>query len=133
MENVLKTWMINTPTAQNRLKRLDGGISVYLSMPTANPNPAVLLGLSGGGPMRRKDLPQTSQRFQIDVIGKTRDMACQITLGLIRDMDEIPWQTMYVHNGTYLMSAVVDSMRWLPDPDSDVPRYVIDALVTTVT
>lgn len=132
-ETVVKTWLSGTVSAQSALKRPDGGVNVFLAMPKANPNPVILLRLVSGGPTPRKDLPQHTQRFHFDVIGRSRGEAVAIMLGVCHEMDQLgrdgPGPLI---SGVYLASIQVQSMRWLPDPDSDIPRYVVDALVTTI-
>lgn len=36
----------------------------------------------------------------------------------------------YVHDGIRLHGASDPTSRWLPDPDSDRPRYIVEASVT---
>lgn len=133
VEPAVKTWLATTSVAA-LVTRSPGVLSIYLSMPPAAPIPAVLITLVGGGPLGNADLPQTSYRVQFDCLGLTRDQASQLAQALIAELE---WLGRggpgVVVGGVYLGSAGVVSTQWSPDPDSDRPRYIVDAAITTVT
>lgn len=133
-ENVVKRWLIDATSVAPLLMRSAGAYSIYLAMPKAAPNPALTVSLVGGGPDNRNDLPQQSDRIQFDCWGRSRDEAGLICRTLMGELDSLARQAGYVEpgSGVYLAAASVLSKRWLPDPESDTPRYIVDALITTV-
>jgi hypothetical protein len=71
--------------------------------------------------------------MQFDCWGKTRSQAGDIGRTLIAELEDLAQTGGRIVNGTYLGAAATQNMRWLPEPDSDTPRYIVDALITTVT
>ncbi len=131
-ESVVKRWLLTTSVA-SLLMRSAGQYSIYLAMPPASPNPALTVSLVSGGP-DRNDLPQQTDRIQFDCWGLTRDQAGLISRTLIAELESLARSGSYIDptSGAYLGCARVVSKRWLPDPESDTPRYIVDALITTV-
>lgn len=106
---------------------------VYLAIPKSATLPVLLIRLIGGGPKLRADLPLTRYRLQFDCVDVSRQGASALARALIADLDGLGAdEPGAVHQGVYLGSADVLAMRWQPDPDSDTPRYIVDALITTV-
>lgn len=127
----VKTWLAGTQLADLTLQ--PGGPAIHLAMPKSNPQPAILINLIAGGPVSRADLPMTRYRLQFDCIAKSRDTASLLARVLVTELDALGFTNPgVVAAGVYLGGADVLSMRWLPDPNSDVPRYIVDALITTV-
>jgi len=131
-ETTVKTWLLTTSVAP-LLLRPDGGYSIYNAMPAKSPIPALVAFQVTGGPRSRKDLPEQQVRMQFDCWGKTRLQAGDIARALIAECEDCARTGGRVINGVYLGAAVTQTMRWLPEPDSDTPRYIVDALITTVT
>jgi hypothetical protein len=131
-EAIIKTWLLDTEVAP-LLQRPDGNFSIYNAMPAKSPIPALIAWQVSGGPAPRKDLPEQQVRMQFDCWGKTRAQAGDIARTLIAELEDCARTGGRVINGTYLGAAATTSMRWLPEPDSDTPRYIVDALITTVT
>lgn len=133
VDQAVRQWLLSTPVAP-LVQRGDGGYSLYLSMPSAAPVPALTVRLVGGGPRDGKDLPEGRYRLSFDCWGTTRDQAGQVALTLISQLlalgCDYDGPTLA---GTTLGAASVLGFRWLPDPESDEARYVVDALITTVT
>lgn len=130
-ETTVKLWLIGTSVAA-LVTRPDGGISIYNAMPTAAPIPAVVLQQVSGGPSALKDLPEQQVRIQFDCWGTTRTEASNIAQTLSSELDQLARTVGPVINGVYLGATSVPQTRWLPDPDSDTPRYIVDALIVTV-
>ena len=79
------------------------------------------------------DLPVTRYRFSFDCLAKTRAQADVLALTLVSVIQWLGVGVGYESSvGVYLASAETLSVRWQPDPDSDTPRYIVDALITTV-
>lgn len=132
VQQAVKTWLTGSDLAP-LVTRPDGKVDIYLAMPKSSPKPVVLVNLIGGGPSNKGDLPTSRYRFSFDVIGNTREVADEIARAL---MSELVWLGQggpgQICDGVYLGAADVLNMRWQPDPDSDTPRYIVDALITTV-
>jgi hypothetical protein len=131
-EAVVKTWLLSTSVAP-LLLRNNGGYSIYNAMPAKSPIPALVAWQVTGGPITRKDLPEQQARIQFDCWGLTRLQAGDIARTLIAELENLAQGGGDIISGVYLGAAVTQTMRWLPDPDSDTPRYIVDALITTVT
>jgi hypothetical protein len=131
-EAVVKAWLTTTLVAP-LLLRPDGRYSIYNAMPAKSPVPALIAWQVTGGPAPRKDLPEQQVRMQFDCWGLSRLQAGEIARTLIGELEDCARTGGAIVSGVYLGSAVTQSMRWLPDPDSDTPRYIVDALITTVT
>lgn len=131
-ETVIKTYLLASTVAP-LVKRADGGYSIYNAMPSAAPVPAVISFQISGGPVQRKDLPEQQTLIQFDCWGKTRVQAGDIARAVIAELEWCGRTGGAVIGGVYLGTSTVQNMRWLPEPDSDTPRYIVDALITTVT
>jgi len=130
-ENVVKAWLPTTSVGP-LVRRADGGYSVFLAMPTGSPLPAIIISQVSGGPDNRKDLPQQTVRIQFDCWGRTRTEAGTIARTLMGELDWLPRNGGAIVQGAYLGATQITNMLWLPDPESDTPRYIVDALITTV-
>lgn len=131
-EAVVKTWLYSTSVA-TMLLRADGGYSIYHALPAKSPIPALVCFQVSGGPQTRKDLPEQQVRIQFDCWGLSRLQAGDIARALLNELENLAQNGGDIISGVYLGAAVTSNMRWLPDPDSDTPRYIVDALITTVT
>lgn len=131
VENLVKTWALTTDVAP--LVARPGGYNIYLAMPAASPMPSVVLSRVGGGPRARKDLPEEVSRISFSCWANTRAEAGVISRTLCAELETLARTGGYINAGTVLAAGDVVSMIWLPDPDSDKPRYIVDALVTTVS
>jgi hypothetical protein len=131
-EAVVKTWLLTTSVAP-LLLRSNGGYSIYNAMPAKTPIPALIAWQVSGGPRTRKDLPEQQARMQFDCWGLSRLQAGDIARTLIAELEWLAQSGGEIVTGVYLGAAVTQNMRWLPDPDSDTPRFIVDALITTVT
>lgn len=132
-EQLVKAWLKTTPVAATVPLPGNLGPAIFNAMPKAAPNPALLIELIGGGPLSRADLPAAQYRLSFDAFGRTRAEAAAITYALVEALENLGRESTYTDGATTLYTASVVLVRWLPDPDSDTPRYVVDALVTTLT
>lgn len=107
---------------------------IYLAMPKSAPLPAMLCTLIGGGPVAGSDLPQCLYRLSFDCLATSRNGALTSATRLVSELQYlgVADNGYEATQGVYLGSASVLNMRWQPDPDSDTPRYIVDALITTV-
>lgn len=132
VESAAKAWLATTDVAP-LVTRTAGGLSVFLAMPASAPTPCVIVRRVGGGPAVRKDLPEDHSRLSFDCWADTRSQAILIARTLIAECDSLGRNGGYIAGSVYLCVADVLSLLWLPDPDSDKPRYIVDALVTSLT
>lgn len=130
-EETVKKWLTGTSVAA-LVTRADGGINVFNAMPKGAPLPAVVLFQVSGGPSARKDLPEQSVRIQFDCWALSRSQGADIALSIVSELDLLQRSVGPIIDGVYLAATSVPNVRWLPDPESDTPRYIVDALITTV-
>lgn len=131
VDEAVKQWLLDSDDVSTSV--MAGG-HIYLAMPKSSPLPAVIITLIGGGPKRRADLPLSQYRLTFDCLAASRQAASDIARALCGDLDMLGRDGPgYVTAGMYLGGADLLSMRWQPDPDSDTPRYIVDALITTVS
>lgn len=73
--------------------------------------------------LRRIGGPDDSCLVRFDVWGDTKAEAASVAADLATAADAL---AAYTHDGVILHGASVDQSRWLPDVDSDLPRYIVD-------
>jgi hypothetical protein len=131
-EALAKAWALSTSLAP-LLTRTGGGVSIFLAMPTSAPIPALVLHRAGGAPRARKDLPEDAARIQFDCWGNTRAQAGEICRTLVAELESIARSGGFSDGDARLAAAEVTSVFWLPDEQSDTPRYIVDALLITLS
>lgn len=128
----VKLWLTGSSVAP--MVTVAGRVDIYLAMPKAAPNPAIILTLVAGRPVFGKDVPEVSTRLSISCWGPSRYLSDQIARQIVGELEGLARSSEPVlSGGVYLLAADVLNIRWLPDPDSDTPRTIVDALITTVT
>lgn len=131
-ELLVVTWLKASPLAA-LLTRPDGEASIYQSMPLGAPLPVVLAKRIGGAIPRRSDIPYERARISFDCRHPTRTGTWEIAgqlIGLLNNLGELGG----FHDpavGT-LFDCEHLSTRWLPDRESDEPRYIVDGLFTVL-
>jgi hypothetical protein len=130
VETLMKEWTATTGVAP--LVARTGGFNIYLAMPASSPMPAVVIDRVGGGPSPRSDLPQEVSRISFACWGNSRAQAGEIARMLVGELETLARTGGWIQDDVLLAAGEVLSVIWLPDPDSDKPRYIVDALVTTV-
>lgn len=68
----------------------------------------------------------TACRMQFDVWNDSKATACAVALQLASALDAL---ASYSFQGVQLKGAVVEQVRWLPDDESDAPRYIVEAVI----
>lgn len=132
VEGLVQRWLQGTALAAD-LTRPGGGVNIFKAMPKAAPLPSIVLSRVGGAPARGSDVPEDIARISFDCWAASRGQANAISLGLVFLLEELAPTGGYVEGGSRLAVAETVSWLWLPDPASDTPRYVVDALITAVT
>lgn len=130
-EEIVKTWLATTTVAA-LVTRSDGGVNIYNAMPKTAPLPAVVLYQSVGGPISEKDLPEQFARIRFDCWAAKRSEARNIGLQITAELDNLQREGGLIVDGVYLAATTNPLMRWIPDPESDTPRYIVESLITTV-
>lgn len=77
--------------------------------------------------LRRISGPDDACLIQFDVWGDTKVAAMLVATKLATALDAL---SRYVSGGVILHGATVESERWLPDFESDKPRYILDVIFT---
>jgi hypothetical protein len=131
-ETLVKAWLATTPVAP-LVTRPDAGLSIFLAMPTSAPLPAVVLSRVGGAPRAAKDIPEDAARISMHCWAKTRTAASAMASKVVAACESLARDGRYTSGTSHLVAATVISVVWLPDPEADLPRYVVDALFTVVT
>lgn len=133
VETLTKQWLMTTAIPALVTRAVDGGVSIYLAMPPAAPVPAVVLTRLGGGPRRYKELPEDQARISFSCWGTSRAQAGTIVRTLVAELESLGRNGGYVSGDARLADAEVVRVFWLPDPESDTPRYIADALILAVS
>ena len=71
--------------------------------------------------------PDNRCLIQFDAWADTKAAAAQLAADLATALDALG---RYTHDATLLHGARVEGVRWLPDEESDTPRYVVEATFT---
>lgn len=111
VEDAVRAW------ARAALPDLDG--RVFFGASNAAALPQVVLSRVGG--------PDGRCLVQFDVWAKPKAAAAQLAASLATAVDGLG---RYAHGTTLLHGARVEGVRWLPDEESDTPRYVVEATFT---
>jgi hypothetical protein len=69
--------------------------------------------------------PDDAVRYQFDVWGGTKDQAAAAAADLASELSRCRHDTADVR----LHGASWATTRWFPDPDTDRPRYVVEAVI----
>lgn len=133
VENVIKLWLMTTQVT-GLLTRSDGGVSIFLTMPKSTVIPSVIVRRVGGGPQNRKELPLDRARVSLSCWGTSRASAGVLSRMIVAECDELNRTGGWIDGDT---AATLGSLEpvgvlWLPDPVSDTPRYIVDAIATTM-
>lgn len=133
VEGLVQRWLLGTTLAAT-LTRPDGGVSIFRAMPKSSPLPSIVLSRVGGAPARGSDVPADVARISFDCWAASRAVAVALSMDLVFLLEELgPVADGYVEGDARLAVAETVSWLWMPGPDSDTPRYVVDALITAIT
>lgn len=130
VETLTRSWLAGTSVG-TLVQRSGGGTNVFLAMPTSSPLPAVVVSRVGGGPTS-SELPEDVSRLSFQCWGTSRPQVSDIAYALMGELDSLSRLGGYTSGNATLAAAEVLSLLWLPDPESDTARYVVDALMTSV-
>lgn len=130
-EALVKTWLAGTPVA-DLVRRPDNGLNIFEAMPLSSPLPAVVLSRVGGAPDRNSDVPVDIARISFDCWAATRAQARQIAGALASAAVNLSEHGGYESGTARLYVAEIVGWVWLPDPQADMPRYIVDALFTAI-
>lgn len=122
-EDLAKAWLLTTGTAELVSDK------VFMAVPKGDPLPCIVLRRVGGAPSR-SHVPQDAPRISFDVWAANRPAAKSILRDLVDDLldlDSVQYTSVEV--GGRIGAVEVVSSLWLPDPVSDRPRYIVDAVL----
>lgn len=126
-EDVVKAWLLDTTIAP--LVTWGGKTHIYQGMPTGSPMPSVILTRVGGAPSRSSTVYEDNARISFSCWARNRPAAKEIARVLVSEIESISHSSAVVTAFGRLDAAETISWLWLPDPEADLPRYVVDALM----
>lgn len=127
-ETLVQQWLIDTPAVADLVRRASDGLpSIYKAMPRAAPLPSIELYRVGGAPPPGSDTPVDLARLAFECWAGDRAAAVAIGQAVVDAVDGLGGSGGWQGPAGRLHAAEVLAVRWLPDPDSDTPRYVVDA------
>jgi hypothetical protein len=105
---------------------------VFLSIPENAPVPVVLMSRVGGGIVPTSDVPVDSARISFQCWGRSRTQAGALAQKLVSEAASLADAGGFTSTefGGRLLAAEVPLHVWMPDPSSDIPRYVVDVRFT---
>lgn len=71
--------------------------------------------------------PDDDCLIQFDIWAATKAVAAGLAAALATAADGL---SRYIADGVLLHGAVVESVRWQPDEESDAPRYIVEVTFT---
>lgn len=104
----------------------------YLAMPYNAPLPSIIMTRMGGAPISKSHVPTDLVRISFSCWSEKRPTAIAISQALVSEIEDLGQKQPFVNSEGILEVGEVISHRFLPDANSDKPRYVIDALFTIV-
>lgn len=111
VEGAVRAW------AREQLPGLDG--RVFFGVNNAVPDPQVVLHRVAG--------TDADCLIQFDVWAASKAQAASIAAALATAADAL---SRFTADGVLLHGALVESVRWQPDEESDAPRYVVEVTFT---
>lgn len=130
-ETLSQAWLATTPVAA-LVTRGPGLYNIFKAMPNAAPLPSVVLSRVGGAPVRGSDMALDTARISFQCWAANRDAAAALALAVVNACENLAQVGGFTHLSGLLLVSEVVSVLWLPDPESDTPRYVVDALFTSM-
>jgi hypothetical protein len=106
--------------------------NIFQSMPASSPVPSVIGQRVGGAPMRNEDLPADRSRMSWDCWHTNRPDCYALSAAVITEIENLSQTGGYKTFTGLLLVGEVIGWHWLPDPASDTPRYIVDALMVAV-
>ena len=113
VEGAVRAW------AREALPALSGRVFFGFNAAASPAYPQIVLFRIGG--------PDDRCLIQFDVWAASKADAALTAAELATAADAL---RRYAHGGALLHGALIDSVRWQPDQESDQPRYVVDVLFT---
>lgn len=132
IESLVKAWLGYTSVAA-LVRRPDGGLNIWTAMPLSAPLPAIILKRIGGSPPARSDQLLDRARISIDCWAADRAAARQIAGAVAAEAVSLSERGGFTLGAEILYVAEIAGWLWLPDPQADTPRYVIDGFFYAAT
>lgn len=132
-EELCKAWLLSTPLVAS-LCTVGTDINIFIAMPLSAPTTAVTMRRVGGATPISSDIPYDSPRMSFDCWAPTRRAANAIASAIMTEVYNLGetggWTNPELGR---LYTGTILSMRWLPDRESDAPRFIVDATFTTIS
>ena len=119
----MRTWL-RTRTTLTALV----GDRVFFGIPAGITYPMIAISRVGGGPMRAG--PLDAPRLSFAVWGNTKKDAADVVKALVAVLHEMEMDRL--DPSSVGEGAEGITVLWLPDPNDDRPRYIVDATVTVL-
>lgn len=121
-EDLAKEWAkslssIATPVANK----------IFLAMPKGAPLPSITLSRVGGTILQGSDVPTDAARISWSIWAENRPQAKSIRLALLGELESFGYQPEFIGSTGRIKGVELLSDIWFPDPDTDTPRYIVDA------
>lgn len=100
---------------------------MFLGMPKSAPLPVLTLSRVGGAP-DSGDAPVDQARISYAAYAENRPQAKAIAVALVNEIESLGYGSPFVGAAGRLQSGIVVMNMWLPEPVTDVPRYIVDAV-----
>jgi hypothetical protein len=126
-EDIAKEWLTGSSVAPLVLK--NGKPMIFQAMPKGAPIPVIVLIRVGGAP-GPQDVPYDQARISFTIWATSRIQCKAIKLALVSELQSLTLNAPVDTSVGRLESATVINDVFLPDPASDTPRYVVDALLS---
>lgn len=130
VEGALRTWLRTIPDLTSLVSTRD-----FFAIPDNTDWPLIVVTLVGGGPQRTNP-PVLDALIQFDCWGSPRpdgkaqkDEAASVMMTLVGVLESLQSGTN-LNADTQAMGASVESMNWVPDPDTNQARYVVTATIS---
>lgn len=124
VEGAMRTWLRRQPLVKAQV-----GGRIFFGMPDdgAAAFPLVTLARIGGKPQTGL-APLEDVRLTLTVWAGSKRTAIEVVRSICTSLQGMASEALDAEVVGY--GAVVDSVLWLPDPDDNTPRYVVDTTVT---
>lgn len=126
---LVREWLTATPAVASLVPTTSGGVAIYQAPPSTPPAKLIVAKRIGGSPVVRSTVPSDRARIQFDCWATKRPDAAQISVAITEAVENLGPRGGFLNPTGRLTTGEVVSWLWLPDPVSDKPRYVVDALL----
>lgn len=128
-EKLVREWLLATNSVASLVPKASGGAHIYQAPPRTALDKLIVAHRIGGGPEIGSTVPADVVRMSFDCWASNRADAVDIGKALLAAVEDLGPTGGFVNDTGRLESGENTAWLWLPDPESDKPRYVVDALL----